>query len=90
MEQNDLQQSEEFVHRALKIRKRNASCLLSHSVLLWIKGETATSLEKLSQAQRRYPRITRVKDLEYDDFWGSVAIVALEEMFVKQRSARNK
>lgn len=88
LEQNDLQQSEEFVHRALKIRKRNASCLLSHSVLLWIKGEIATSLEKLSQAQQRYRRITRVKDLEYDDFWGSVAITALEEMLVKQQKNR--
>jgi HEAT repeat protein len=80
LEQDELKTVEEYVGRALEKAPDRALCLLSQAVLLWLRGEKAAALEEFKEAQLRYRRIAVVKDLQYDDFWGSNALAAVEAM----------
>ena len=59
---------------------KEALCLLSQAVLLWEKGEGEEALEKLAWALRKDQNIARIKDLEYEHFWGSKSLAAVEAM----------
>jgi hypothetical protein len=75
------------VGRALEKSPREAICLLSRAILLWEMENANEALEALVQAQKRDQRITRVKALKHEWFWGPKALAALEAMLA--RSAAN-
>ena len=83
LEQAELQTAQAYVERALEKAPRKAICLLSRAVLLWKMGQITQALETLVQAQRRDRRIARVKDLQYEHFWGPKALAALEAMLAQ-------
>ena len=87
LEQADLQTAQAYVVRALEESPREAICLLSRAILLWEMENANEALEALVQAQKRDQRITRVKALKHEWFWGPKALAALEAMLA--RSAAN-
>ena len=87
LEQADLQTAQAYVGRALEKSPREAICLLSRAILLWEMENANEALEALVQAQKRDQRITRVKALKHEWFWGPKALAALEAMLA--RSAAN-
>lgn len=87
LEQGDLLPAHSFAERAAakvghdKVGHDDddnlALCWLSQAVVLWQRGEHAAAHTQLRQAQRKDRRITRIKDRQYEDFWGTQAVTAL-------------